>query len=1146
MGTLIGKIVVEPEKVAAGQPVFVQVCGPNGQPLTDPEVTVSMMGVPATERYMQFATPGTRKLIIRAVRGKESETAEATIEVEASTAPSATQILRVKPVAGQPYAANFRVGVPPRLRPALARATALASEAASTVEAARPAPPPPVAATGKPVAPSYKWDFGDGQTLTTAAPTATHDYFPAIQAGKVAHSFHVSCTAEHENLTVRQTLVLHSAYGLCRQLGVIVPPVTGDVYAAFQHVGYSASMVVHNLEASPITLTRMACVPLSKDAGAALPPPHFIEMKVPVVLAANSAAGLGVYIAQSQLKLAGIPGTDITGFTVYYSGEMPDKDGKPVPVRFSYAFCISIADARHGNLTSSLAPANWDTDAALRAVSAAATHPKVGVSKPGGQVFDPATKTVAIALSTNPRDVSTLSHVRAAIQAGLTSIAQQHGAASAPPSREPAGHSHPAPPLSSGQAHAAAAGAHAGAALPRPEPAGHSRPAPPPPPGQAHPAPVVAHAAVLFDPSNAPPVAEGNECYPDDISDADAATAKAGSLVCQATGPTVKQLVPASFQNAQQGDIILSPAPTDGGDMIAAMFAALTPPQHHGHSGIMTLNFFEITHCTASPARITANINKDALGVPTSLMPDMLQYAWPGSITQTIDDATTSISLNDPSGTAYQFSSFDPSPEGSGFEIIPPLVVKPLPENEAAVRPTLRKVADTARSKGARYVPQKPGEAGTLTQKGGCYYSFYSYTKPDVALGFTDPAPADAGWAQGLSPAVCSGFVWLCMKENNIPLVTPDEYEQLADFSQTAIAGGAQVGPATRDGLVYYPEAERVQGAQALHQMILNQALAQEDGLGTIPGVNDSIAGPIADQLINMFAFGNPNMVGSTAWQSPGDGNAVSPDNIIYWNPPYFGYAEPLQYLPQHTEQYTESVWHKVVTKGNIKGTVRANGAPAPNAHVWVYLPGGDAWTKPDGSYSLENIPTGPYLLKAQATLTVNGVSAEYTNGAGRHVTLAANQALTENIDILPLPANYRRADISRVSITCDHGDDNPFNAHGVKSAGPFSHQVSVNPGHTTDSSYTYSFDYNGGGYFHIDFAFTISLVDKFKIELKIVATMKDDGSGSQQAQSTFGPVSIDPGATCSNQISIEHSQAGYHNGPATLKFSVTNNQQTG
>ena len=51
------------------------------------------------------------------------------------------------------------------------------------------------------------------------------------------------------------------------------------------------------------------------------------------------------------------------------------------------------------------------------------------------------------------------------------------------------------------------------------------------------------------------------------------------------------------------------------------MFGALTPPQHHGHSGIMTANFFEITHCTAAVERITDNVNKDALGIPTSLRP---------------------------------------------------------------------------------------------------------------------------------------------------------------------------------------------------------------------------------------------------------------------------------------------------------------------------------------------------------------------------------------------------------------------------------------------------------------------------------------------------------------------------------------------
>jgi hypothetical protein len=56
--------------------------------------------------------------------------------------------------------------------------------------------------------------------------------------------------------------------------------------------------------------------------------------------------------------------------------------------------------------------------------------------------------------------------------------------------------------------------------------------------------------------------------------------------------------------------------------------------------------------------------------------------------------------MKDPGGTAYLIDGFNSDSEGEGTEIIPPLLVKPLPEHEAAVRPTLRKVADTARSKG--------------------------------------------------------------------------------------------------------------------------------------------------------------------------------------------------------------------------------------------------------------------------------------------------------------------------------------------------------------------------------------------------------------------------------------------------------------
>ncbi len=422
---------------------------------------------------------------------------------------------------------------------------------------------------------------------------------------------------------------------------------------------------------------------------------------------------------------------------------------------------------------------NWDFTSAQRAVSAIALDPTLPVSKAGGQVLDPATKTVAIALSSRMPDTATLAQARSAVQTGLSSIAIKVGALTAK-----------------------------GVVFRPRGPAGSGS------------APPVKRLDSPFNPLNPPAVAEGNECYPDDISDADYATANAEQLVCQLTGSTETITMPASFQNAQQGDVILSPAPAGGGDMIAAMFKALTPPQHHGHSGIMTRNFLEITHCTASPDRITANLNKILVGIPTSLKGDMLQYGWPGSITQSIDDAISS-SLKDPGGASYGFSSFNPGTIGDGFELIPPLVVKPLPDNEANFRPTLRKVADTARSKGAQY-----DSNGNLVTKGGCYYSFYCYTKPEISAGFTDPAGAEAGWAQGLSPAVCSSFVWLSMKENNVALVAPNQDEKLSDFSPSAVAGGAEVGPATLDGLIYYPQAERQQGAQALYTMFMNQALS--------------------------------------------------------------------------------------------------------------------------------------------------------------------------------------------------------------------------------------------------------------------------------------------------------------------------------
>jgi hypothetical protein len=162
MGTLIGKVTVEPVKPVAGQSVLVQGRNPSGQPLSDPTIAPTIMDVPASGRYPQFATPGTRKLIIRAVRGAVSENTDVIIEVGASTAASATQILQVKQVASNPYSATFTLGTPPRLRPVIARQVAQAS--ATKTAAQHPAPPTPV---GKGMTPTYKWDFWGGQAATT-------------------------------------------------------------------------------------------------------------------------------------------------------------------------------------------------------------------------------------------------------------------------------------------------------------------------------------------------------------------------------------------------------------------------------------------------------------------------------------------------------------------------------------------------------------------------------------------------------------------------------------------------------------------------------------------------------------------------------------------------------------------------------------------------------------------------------------------------------------------------------------------------------------------------------------------------------------------------------------------------------------------
>jgi len=1136
--TLIGKVTVQPETVVPGQPVLVQVLDPTGKLISDPTITVNIQGVPLASRYYQFAAVGSYNLFVTAKRGALTETARVAVKVagkplefrKALTVPRVTEIpiLKVATTLGQSYSATFSLGITRGARRLAASAKISASRTFAGAESDPSGNPPVITkAIGTPSivvsavadlrsvaeSTSYHWDFGDGKTVTTEIPVATHDYFPAIRAGDITRGFDVTCTIVHDNVTIKRTLALHSAYGLCRRTGIVVPPVTSTGDATFQHIAFSASLIVHNLEASPITLNAAACVPFSDNTTVVSPAPSFTKMGNPLILAAESAVGLGVFVTLAQLQIAGAV---VNGFTMYYSGDLKDSGGRAVPVRFSYTYRIPLSDSglTNAGINPQLTPSNWDLSVALKAVTEVVAGPKGAVSKAGGQAVDSATNTIAIELSANPSDLNTRIRVRAAVQAGLTGVALKNGALS-----------------------------DKGTFLPLPR--------------LPNPKNVPPVEWITLNPLAPPPVVVGNDCYPDDISDADLATATSQQLVCQLTTDSMSVTMPSQFQNAQQGDIILSPAPVGSGDLIAALFSALTPPQHHSHSGIITANFLEITHCTSSAARTSAGLNTwGTLGIsiPTSINFDRLQYGWPGSIVQSIDDATGSVYLNDPSGTAYQFHSFDTDSQGDGFEIIPPIVVKPLPENEMAARPLLRKAADTARSKGAQYQPGgTQAQPGSLLHKGNCYYSFYAYTDAQLSAGFTDAAGTDTGWAQGLSPAVCSSFVWLCLKENNIPLVTKNKFETLLDFSQNAIAEGAQVGSSTLDGLIFYPQAERASGGEALYQMFLNQALNQEGGFGLWFGgaINDAVAGPLANQLLNNFAFGDSDLH-SDAWRTPGDGNAVSPDNIILWNPPYFGYAEPLQYLPKHTEQYTVSKWNKVISWGTVKGTVRYNGVPVANVHVWVFnSPGGDTKTKADGSYFLNHIPIGEYALKAQGVVSVDGVQAELANGlVGQPITLSKDKPdVVQDINLQGLPESFRRADI-RYYLTADHSDRYRQTV-GVQTEGWFSNSVDVNPGNKINM-FTFSYDYNGGGYYNVAFVWVIELLNDNSLQVTFNATMNSDNTSSDMvnAPQLIATVPVGKMLSYSNQNLATYSYDGlftsYTNGPVTLRFTVANNQQNG
>lgn len=341
-------------------------------------------------------------------------------------------------------------------------------------------------------------------------------------------------------------------------------------------------------------------------------------------------------------------------------------------------------------------------------------------------------------------------------------------------------------------------------------------------------------------------------------------------LTCQATDEFRWDWRAARIDNAAKGDVILTPG--DGAGVIATLLSELEPRQNYDHMGIMLRDRDLVRHATMAHDRIKNRkpgryMTGSVFGekAPTNgFRPDTITYGWPGTITQSVEDAfyTGFNTRNPATGKAYnpqgdylrlnpdvspvpepgpsasdddrerfwkQLKFADPEypkdepyaihnfPWGVAYragenKVLEPQVVKPAPALEAAdprIRAVLHRIADAS------------------TQIDG-HYRFFSYSDARIAFDpvkFGPPAgnalyagkPPGASWCAATRPLVCSSFVWAAIQFANAtnPRI---EVEGRATESPEELLSSPPV-----DGLYRYEEQERVEAGTALHRLLAEQ-----------------------------------------------------------------------------------------------------------------------------------------------------------------------------------------------------------------------------------------------------------------------------------------------------------------------------------
>lgn len=452
----------------------------------------------------------------------------------------------------------------------------------------------------------------------------------------------------------------------------------------------------------------------------------------------------------------------------------------------------------------------------------------------------------------------------------------------------------------------------------------------------------------------------GQPCRPGD-------TPPRTGITCQATGDWM--VAPPHIANARKGDVIMSP----GCGLIGTLLRQVQPPQRYSHVGIMSKDFYEVRHSTASADRYYSEVDEDGFNA------DILSWGWPGTITQSVSQAFNGQTLTDPFDVQRSVDGFSPDPARcpGDADIAPALVLKPPPGAPAEARKILRQAADIA-----------------LATDG--HYRLYAYSNGSIVIDDDYDAPPDlTPWPANTRASICSEFVWYSLREAGALLEGPDL--EAADVAQ-----GAERDDETMDGLYLFTEAERRNAGNWLYGFIYNLVFDQAGWLGNL--LSDA-ADNTANQMVNCFAsdFCSRAAINSDVWRSPGVGRTVGPDQMLFWDGPdtggVLGYNEPMVY--RGGDYVAVTTWQVSPGVGSIRGVVLDRGNPVADASVTIA--GIELFTNSEGIFEDDMIPAGDYEIVASKLIGGLFMSER------RQITINAGERTAVDLTLRAPEAYYRR-----------------------------------------------------------------------------------------------------------------------------------------